>query len=399
MSDTFTRQELYDLVWAEPMSILAKRFKISDVGLAKACKRANIPRPPRGYWAKLKVGKKVFRQPLQARQPGMSNTVQVRADRYRYYGRSSDEDILDSNPQPPVFEDEIEDVIMRVRAMVRRVTVPRMPDRAHRLIRSLLDADEERRQKQANSRFSYSWDNPIFEDRFERRRLQILNAIMTALEKTGMKPSVSGREARDLDVRINDTSVHFTLDAPTQKRDRYDGRSAIATRGSSNKLRLEILDYRKPSGGYSWEDTDKAKLETHLTEIVVELIVSGERQYRESQIQHYEWLVERKAALIEEIRKRKEEAERKERERQAALEQARIDELLDQATALRRAMDIRAYVKEVRALCAAEVYSVSGDALIGWTEWALAQADRIDPVQSGRFLDSMRELTDLQEEG
>ena len=48
MTHTFSRQELYDLVWSEPKSSLARRLGISDVGLAKACRRANIPVPGLG---------------------------------------------------------------------------------------------------------------------------------------------------------------------------------------------------------------------------------------------------------------------------------------------------------------------------------------------------------------
>ena len=47
---------LYKLVWSKPVSSLAKQFGISDVGLAKACKRARIPLPMRGYWVKVAVG-------------------------------------------------------------------------------------------------------------------------------------------------------------------------------------------------------------------------------------------------------------------------------------------------------------------------------------------------------
>lgn len=49
------RSELYAKVWATPMSRLAIELGISDVGLAKACRRHAIPAPPRGYWAKLKA--------------------------------------------------------------------------------------------------------------------------------------------------------------------------------------------------------------------------------------------------------------------------------------------------------------------------------------------------------
>ena len=54
-----TRRELYDLVWSKPITKLAETFGISDVGLAKICDRHRIPTPPRGYWAKKEVGKKV----------------------------------------------------------------------------------------------------------------------------------------------------------------------------------------------------------------------------------------------------------------------------------------------------------------------------------------------------
>lgn len=58
------RQELYDEVWAEPVSIVAQRYGISDVGLAKVCKKHRIPLPGRGYWAKVKAGIKMSRIPL-----------------------------------------------------------------------------------------------------------------------------------------------------------------------------------------------------------------------------------------------------------------------------------------------------------------------------------------------
>src|SRR5687767_12788611 len=44
-----TREELYELVWSTPMSRLAGRYGLSDVGLAKVCDRHHVPRPPRGY--------------------------------------------------------------------------------------------------------------------------------------------------------------------------------------------------------------------------------------------------------------------------------------------------------------------------------------------------------------
>ena len=69
MLHTFYRQDLFDLVWSEPTRTIAKRLGISDVGLAKACRRAELLLPPRGYWAKLVAGKTVKRPQQPRRGP------------------------------------------------------------------------------------------------------------------------------------------------------------------------------------------------------------------------------------------------------------------------------------------------------------------------------------------
>jgi hypothetical protein len=42
---------------------VAKRYNLSDVGLAKVCRKLNIPRPGRGYWAMKAAGKTTPRRP------------------------------------------------------------------------------------------------------------------------------------------------------------------------------------------------------------------------------------------------------------------------------------------------------------------------------------------------
>lgn len=61
------RSELYALVWGKPVTKLAKELGVSDVGLAKACRRHDIPIPPRGHWTKLQFGKTSPQIPLPAR--------------------------------------------------------------------------------------------------------------------------------------------------------------------------------------------------------------------------------------------------------------------------------------------------------------------------------------------
>ncbi|MDI1258269.1 hypothetical protein [Aquabacterium sp.] len=57
MKTNIKRSELYAKVWQAPMTRLAKEFDISDVGLAKTCRKNNIPTPRAGYWAKVAHGK------------------------------------------------------------------------------------------------------------------------------------------------------------------------------------------------------------------------------------------------------------------------------------------------------------------------------------------------------
>ncbi len=52
----YNRKKLYEEVWKEPVSVVAKRYGISDTALAKACRRLTVPLPPRGYWAKVRAG-------------------------------------------------------------------------------------------------------------------------------------------------------------------------------------------------------------------------------------------------------------------------------------------------------------------------------------------------------
>lgn len=65
-----TRTELYDAIWSEPMRVVARRFGVSDVALAKRCRRMGIPLPGRGYWAKKAAGKKVRQISLPKSNPG-----------------------------------------------------------------------------------------------------------------------------------------------------------------------------------------------------------------------------------------------------------------------------------------------------------------------------------------
>jgi hypothetical protein len=65
-----SREALYEMVWSEPMLRVAARFGVSSSYMARVCTLLNVPRPERGYWAKLAVGKAPKQPPLPKPRPG-----------------------------------------------------------------------------------------------------------------------------------------------------------------------------------------------------------------------------------------------------------------------------------------------------------------------------------------
>jgi hypothetical protein len=295
--------------------------------------------------------------------------------------RLTDDEILGPLPKPPSFPEDIALVRDRARKIIGKVRVPREPAARHPAIERLLADDEARRQKQLGSTYTFSSEAPIFEGPFEQRRLRVLNALLLAVARCGGKPWIGGTEAREISITVHQTSVALSLDRPPAGR-----RNAAKAASGPDHLRLAIVPGHDREERASWQDGEGGRLERFIQEIAVEVVTSAEISYRESRVSEFEWRVRRKATLEEDARNRELQIEREEQEHRQRVEQARIDRLLDDAVSLRRAMDIRAYVDAVRAVVANETTSISAEKLERWSKWALAAADRIDPVRNAHFI-------------
>jgi hypothetical protein len=282
----------------------------------------------------------------------------------------------------------------RVAKIIGKLTVPRDIRIWHSSIDRLLNEDDKRRERQLATRLPMSWDDPLFDSPFERRRLRILNTLFLAGARMNGKPTISGREARSIYLTFYQQHVGIRLD-----RSKRPNRGRDATKPpapNDTGLSLSILEgLGSEKERVTWQDDDGGNLETRIEEIAVQLILSAECQYRESTIRGYQWRVERKVELEEEYRKRKLQAERAERERQRRLKQARIDRLLKDAEAFQQAGAIRNYVEAIRVAQSSNGVC-STEKLERWSQWALGEADRIDPAIEGGFLASMRDEDDAQ---
>lgn len=348
MEHRFSRQAFFDLMWSRPIKDIAPKFGISDVALAKFCRKHEIPLPGRGYWAKVQAGKPVATLSLPERGLGRSETITLGRDEWQ--GREAQEkrEREQEIPPPPEFRETLEELRLRVARLVGKVACLKGLERTHRVVAALLEEDKARIQKQNSASYQSFYDQPFFASPYERRRLKLLNSIFLALAKLGITAHAKGKNPKDFTIDVGDSSVMFRLDDPRAKADRESWRpSSDARRPASDPLQLTVSWHLETIEGLRlvWSDNKEAVIETLLQEIVVELVAVGEMQLRAAELQHHAWRVKRKEDLIEEARKREEEVKRKERLRMQRIETARIEHLLDDAMALRLANDLRAYIR------------------------------------------------------
>ncbi|MCK1485080.1 hypothetical protein IVB25_20905 [Bradyrhizobium sp. 193] len=355
--------------------------------LKNTCTKFDIPVPPRGYWAKLQAGKPTAKAVLPARAPGMSDEIHL-GDRYYWQRSLTDEELLGSLPDRPEFSEDITLVRERIEKAIGTFKVGRVLTIKHPAVLKLLAQDEARREKQKTATYAFSWEKPVLDTPFEQRRLRLLNALFLAVARCGGKAEVRGPEAREVTITVHQTAVFLTLDRPKVTR-RGAAQGFYPTGSKSDPLRLAITEgYQREEERAAWQDSEDGPLERLMAEIAVEIVTAAELKYREGCVRQFEWRAKRKAEREEELRQRQLELERQERERQQRLEQARIDRLLDEAATLRRATEIRAYVHAVKQATTGGEICATTEEVERWAQWALAEADRIDPVRNGRFLET-----------
>jgi hypothetical protein len=102
----------------------------------------------------------------------------------------------------------------RIAQTVEHVAVPYNVRTWHPTIDRLLKEDEKHREKQLSDPHPMSWNKPLFDTPFERRRLRILNSLFLAVARMNGKPSVYGRDAREIRISFFQQHIQLTLDRP-----------------------------------------------------------------------------------------------------------------------------------------------------------------------------------------
>jgi hypothetical protein len=116
LPEAVSREDLYALVWSEPMSRLSRRFGLSDVGLAKACTRMMIPVPGRGYWAKKEVG----RAPRPTRLPVLPATAGNNRRELRVRRREPPKAVEAAQEPPETITVVVPEILVEPHALVAK---------------------------------------------------------------------------------------------------------------------------------------------------------------------------------------------------------------------------------------------------------------------------------------
>lgn len=367
-----SRKALYEQVWSVPASRLATDFGLSDVGLAKLCKRHQIPRPPRGYWAKLEAGKAPPQTPLP---PG-----------------ENDDEIVVAYVESPGFErsglaSPLEALLAEEARPENRIQISENLRGAHPLV---VAVREEFTGAKSNAAGILTPEQPVSLDlsvtrnQF-RRALLVINALLKALESRGLAVS-EGPEVRIFEEQIAfgiKERIKLIKEQPEEadlsgsyqfsynryiKREVATGELVVFIKEPTRCL---VSGQRK-----QWKDASKQNVEDCLNKII-----RGFYQYagatREARLEDEE----REKEFQRKLQRREQEKEqRAELRRQQAVEQQRIKSLIQEVQDWKTSQEIREYLEQIREN---QTTIAAGAALTPeweqWLSWAKDQADRLDP--------------------
>lgn len=348
------RSQLYAMVWSKPMTHLAKEFDISDVGLAKVCRKHDIPLPGLGHWAKVAAGKKVKTIPLPHPEDDSQIDVGERSPTLR---------ALYAKKREWAKHEK------KLLATVPPISVPAALDSPHRLTKATKKFFEELEAKiaRANARkrsheiytaplgqhgryrcpASKGFDLTVSLGQLDRALL-FLDTLVKALETQGFKVSNNAEGPKShlkyVEAAKDDEGIRFSLSEGYRRRMLSPEELKVVREKWSWASEYEMVPSGKftftVNGRESWTERkwidDAKKLEERLPAILAEFndLIPRQKQLRIDRAREKEerWKQERKA-------------ERARWTRSAQLRQ--LEEALSEAERLDRLQKLEAYLRQL----------------------------------------------------
>ena len=347
----WNRQELYEKVWQFPLRKLATEYGISDVGLAKVCRKLDIPLPGLGHWTKIACGHSISRPPLPAMENVPVLTRQVRKG------------------ETPVFAEDTPEL-----GRIERVATGAPPSLtramlAHPLIERTRVALSQSRSSSGEklwaSREAEWLDLRVTKDTLARS-LRIMAGLIHMLEKEGFQVVVEKKATESTRVLIYGESIRFGLIErfrqvkPTPKPNGSPYSYNPTRLEPTGILSIEVWNYYSGGPQKVWRDRENVKLEEQVPKCVAGMMRIALKERADDHARKERELVRQKK--IDEVAAELEKIE---------VEEKKIRLLRREVLAWHRAERIRKYVAAVGE-------SAVKDA--EWIAWAQHQADRVDPL-------------------
>ena len=367
-----SRDALYEEVWRDPMTIVAPRYGMSDVGLMKICKKLRIPVPGRGYWAKVKAGRPTRTLPL----PPLA------------VGARTPPGPIPLSEQEAALRARVQDVLLQTRQSQPAISVPSELVDPHPLVRAAA----------ARLRQRDGWDHPagvrsapkeVLDIQVTKscldRALRLMDTLFKAIEPSGFTAHVDSEKGVTVLVGNSTTlsislaeQISRTAHTPTRKevraRDRYYASFRVSVHAeypdiprfdwhATGRLTLTV-------GGWPsrrWNDTERGLIDSRLRGVIAGIVnLAEEKRIKEAEEERRRNTYEAAAAEYKvQVQARNEECRK-------------LSAMFRDATRLHRANRLREFIAAVeeRASRAGELTPEKQ----AWIAWANAKADWIDPL-------------------
>jgi hypothetical protein len=374
----YERNTLYEEIWSEPITKVAKRYGVSDSAIHKVCKSLNIPKPPAGYWRQIETGHKVPKIPLpptdKAKTKKGARTTEINTDKI------SNQRILDflSNSD----KDRIISAALEISLNLSDEYTTLHPV----LKKNKSNINKWRKEHKKDLLASRKRDTyysppkdepPLYNDISEEslpRVYCLLDTLFKYVELLG------GKVNDDLSLEIRGEKVTFQIIESESKVPH------VKTKEELNKLEK----YEKEKQKYSWVSKPQIRTWDYLFNGKIKISVFKGAYYKdtntsliESELGNILIDLYEKSELVRIDREKKEEEERQrqeERRREEEFKEKRNNEidktlaLVNEAEDYAIACKIRAYIE---AVSSKENLS---DEDKNWIDWAKRKADWYDPT-------------------
>ena len=307
MKKNLTREELYEMVWKTPIQQLAKQFSLSDVWLAKVCRKNHIPLPGRGYWRKIETGKKVSQKPLPKLKTNQNNNIDITC-------REKKEKPID------IYSDALNEIIKKESDILNKITVnfDSIPTHKYALrAEKLLLKTKVNDNGIIYSRSKYP--PPIYVSKKSlSRAIQIIDTLLIALESRNFRIRWPKENKRYFSTTTKKIEVGFSIFEKLDRKDHKPTKEEIAKEKQFSWCTPPKWDY-EPSGNltltlltpknlcnikHNWNDGKIRRIENQLNDLIIEVHKVAE-EYKRTEEREKQWEIEAAKQQMQYLEKHK----------------------------------------------------------------------------------------------